>query len=116
VELRSLDRLDIGMLFAAVAVGSNRKLFVTMILRAIINERGLDVQVIREGHGFVLVGTETAGDVIVAEHSLPVAWANIGEDVRLGVLGMYVAGLLEGHDRWQHRMARVPLPRSAAND
>jgi hypothetical protein len=114
VDVRDLDRIDVGMLF--IAVGDQRRVFVSIILRAIIEERGLDLQIVRDGRGYAVIGIETVGgDAVVAEHRLPVAWPDIDEDVRFFILGLYVEGLLDGHVRWLRRH-RPRLGMVVAND
>ena len=103
MDVRDLDRVDLGMI--VVAVGPRRRLFASMTFGAIVAEHGLDLQIHREGRGFLIVMIETAGDAVIAEHCLPVAWPDIDEDVRLGVLNMYLAGVLDGHARWCRRMS-----------
>ncbi len=102
MELRSLSRADLAMLTAAV--GPRRKLFVSAIFGAIVNEHGLHLLVERVGHDYMLVGVETFGDAVVDERRLPILWDGLAEVVRLCVLMVYVEGLLAGGERWHRRV------------
>ncbi len=102
MDYRSLPRHDLALLCAAV--GPWRRLFVSMILRALVDSRGLNLFIEREGRTYTIVCVETAGDAVVTEHRLPIAWAEVDEVVRLCVLMVYVEGLLAGGERWHRRV------------
>lgn len=121
MDVRDLDRVNLGIIFAAA--GDNGKLFVSMIFGAIVAEHGLDLQIHREGPSYVVVMIETAGDAVIAEDRLAIEWARLDDDARFGILNMYLAGVLAGHQRWLDRIAPrlaalgvTSLPGTRAND
>jgi len=87
-----LSRLDLGKLF--FAVGGPGGHFVSMVVHAIAQEHDLDVQAERDGANYILVCTETAGDLIVAEHRLQIVFDDLPEVVKLFVLRVYLQGVL----------------------
>ena len=107
MDARDLSRIDRGLLYAAVG---DRKHFVSLVVKAIVEEHGLDLQIHREGPSYVVVMIETCGDAIVGEHRLPIAWTAIDEAVRFYILKLHLDAVLAGHERWLRRMA----PRLAA--
>jgi uncharacterized membrane protein YidH (DUF202 family) len=107
VEVRSFHRTDLAML--AAAVGVHRSMFVSMVVMAIITERGLHLYIEHVGRHYVLVAVETEGDAIVDEHRLAVVWSEIDEATRLGLLRLYVDQMLAALERWQDRMTRQLL-------
>lgn len=118
MDVRDLSRHELGML--AAAVGPNRKVLVSMVFAAIVDEHGLDVQIERDGKDFALVGIETEGDAVVAGHRLPIHFGGLPESARTHVLARYTADIPRGHDLWRRRtntrLARLGVPPIPAND
>jgi len=77
-----------------------------MVVHAIAQEHDLDVQAERDGANYILVCTETAGDLIVAEHRLQIVFDDLPEVVKLFVLRVYLQGVLGGCARWRRRTGR----------
>jgi hypothetical protein len=87
----------------AAAVGVDRRVFISIVFDAVIAAHGLDVQVGRSGKDFELITTEAIGELVVAEHRLPIIFDKLPEVVKLSVLKSYMTGVLEGLARWRRR-------------
>jgi hypothetical protein len=103
MDARALGARDLALLGRATG---DAVMFASVVFRTILEHRDLDVQVLRDGHDYMVVLTEHRGDHVLAEHRMPVAWTEIDEATRFGVLAIYVAQILQGHERWRRTMNR----------
>ena len=77
-----------------------------MIAGAVIEGHDGDVEVRRDGPGYLVVLRVVAGERIVDEVEWAVEWSEIDEATRCGVLRIYIGQMLLGHERWRGRMNR----------
>lgn len=103
MDARSLGAHNLALL--GRATGDAVK-FASIVFRTILEQRDLDVQVLRNGRDYVVVMTELLGDQVLADHRMPVVVGDLDEATRFGILRVYVGQILQANERRRRTMTR----------
>jgi hypothetical protein len=98
-----LDLLDRDTLALVGVASGQTRLVARLAVHALVCGHDLDLQVSRAGPHYVAVVTELRGETIVSEVVLIIEFGRIEEGLRLGVLSLWVQGIVLDAARWRRR-------------